>query len=608
MVSRMSDYETPNQEAVPKNCQVQVEQLLKGVEANILAENYNEASLVITHIYKLSEQYNYKLGKAKAILQEGLLSEAKYQLKKSIDVYAKGINWLDSFKKSKTENLIYYKVQLRLGVVYFFEQRYERSLEYLFPIIEAFHENVEISPEEQSVLCNAHFSTALVYSQNKYKDIAIYHLDKTIELAKVLNDDDILGRSYNALAMTKLQNNETALAKKYFEQSIQHKQKINDERGIAAVYLNVSKLYVSLKEYETAFEYINQSLHYTSSDTAYEKLLLGSVFQQKGKIQFLLENYKDGSESLDSSVYYFKQTKNYPFLAQTYQLFCDVYSEFGDFKMAYKYSQDLNEVNQKIIQQEKEKNITKHQVKYDTQEKNRKAELYKTKSEALERSNQSLEEFAHIVAHDLKSPLRSIMGYVSLLKRRTKDLLDESSIEFIDLTVDSVRQMERLINDLLDFAKVEYKPIENFEDVDLNSIVAMSIQNLQHYMNDTTEIICEILPNLRSDELQLSQLFQNLIENALKYNKNKNCSVRIEVEESEKEIEISIIDNGIGIPIEHRAQVFEAFQRLHHKNEFSGTGIGLAICKKIVENHGGKIWIETPKSGIGSAFKFTLSL
>ena len=515
------------------------------------------------------------------------------------------MNWLDSFKKTTEEDLIFYKVQLRLGVVYFFEQRYEDSLEHLFPIIEALSEKTKISQEEQSVLCNTHFSTALVYSQNKYQDIAIHHLDKTIELAKVLDDDDILGRSYNALAMTKLQNDETTLAKKYFKKSIQHKQKINDERGIAAVYLNVSRLYVSLKEYETAFEYINQALNYTASDTAYEKLLLGTIYQQKGKVQFLLQNYTEAVDALEFSIYYFKQTKNYPFLAQSYQLFCEIYSEIGDFKKAFEHSQKLNEVNQKVIQQEKKKNIAEHQIKYNTQEKNRKAELYKTKSEALERSNQSLEEFAHIVAHDLKSPLRSITGYVSLLKRRTKGLLDENALEFIDLTIDSVKQMERLINDLLDFAKVEYKPIEHFEEVDLNDVIGMSIQNLQHYMNETTEIICEVLPVLQADELQLSQLFQNLIENGLKYNKSENRFVKIEVEKRDHEIEISILDNGIGIPVEHRAQVFEVFQRLHHKNEFSGTGIGLSICKKIVENHGGKIWIETPKSGIESSPTFS---
>lgn len=604
----MSDFETPNQEAVPKKCQVQIEQLVNEVEANINAQKFKEAKLVIAHIYELSEQYNYKLGRAKGILKEGLLYEAEYQLNKAIDVYAKGINWLESFNKSRTENLVFYKIQLRLGVIYFFEQRYEHSLEYFFTIIESFSNNSELFHEEQSVLCNTHFSTALVYSQNNYKDIAIYHLDKTIELAKVLNDDDILGRSYNALAMTKLQNGDTALAKKYFEQSIEHKQRINDERGTAAVYLNISRLYVSLKEYETAFEYINLALNYVLEDTAYDKLLVGSIYQQKGKIQFLLKKYYDALADLETSVYYLKQTKNYPFLTQTYQLFCDIHIEIEDYKKAYFYSQKMNEVNQKIIKEEKGKNITELQIKYDTQEKNRKAELYKTKSEALERSNQSLEEFAHIVAHDLKSPLRSITGYVSLLKRRAKNVLDDNSLEFIDLTVDSVKQMERLINDLLNFAKVEYKPIENFEDVDLNHIVAVSVQNLQHYMNDTTEIICDNLPTLRADDLQLSQLFQNLIENGLKYNRTKNRSVRIEVAKSKTEIEISIIDNGIGIPIENRAQVFEAFQRLHHKNEFTGTGLGLSICKKIVENHSGKIWIETPKSGIGSAFKFTLSL
>jgi signal transduction histidine kinase len=607
MVSRMSNKETPNREALPKSYQVQVQNLINEAQSNILAKKFSEAKLVIAQVYKLSEHYNYRLGKAEAIFQEGNLHEAEYQFQKAMDVYARGLHWLDSFLQTNQEKLIFLKIQLRLGVVNFFEQRYETSLEFLFPIIEDLSNEPTISNEERSVLCNAHFSTALVYSQNKYKDIAIYHLDKTIELAKAVDDDDILGRSYNALAMTKLENQETTLAKQYFDKSIEHKQRIGDERGITAVYLNISRLYVSLKEYGTAYEYIEKALGFALSDTAYEKLLLGSVYQQKGKVEFLLNQSSKAIATLGESVNCFAQIKNYPFLANTYQLFCDIYEAQGNYSLAYQYAMKLNEVNQKIIEQEKKKNITELQIKYSTQEKNREAELYKIKSEALERSNQSLEEFAYIVAHDLKSPLRSITGYVSLLKRQSRNVLDDNALEFIRLTVDSVKQMERLINDLLDFAKVESKPLEHLEEVDLNNVIAIAIQNLQHYMTENTEIICEHLPTIPADELQLLQLFQNLIENGLKYNKSEKPFVKIEAVKRNSQIEISVEDNGIGIPTENRTQVFEIFQRLHHKNEFSGTGIGLSICKKIVEIHSGKIWIETPKSGQGSVFKLTLN-
>jgi PAS domain S-box-containing protein len=224
----------------------------------------------------------------------------------------------------------------------------------------------------------------------------------------------------------------------------------------------------------------------------------------------------------------------------------------------------------------------------------------------LERSNRELEQFAYVASHDLQEPLRMIASYVQLLQRRYAGKLDEDATEFIGYAVDGASRMKQLINDMLAFSRVGSRA-KPFRLTDLNRVLELVLANLQAAIKDTgASVVVEPLPELKVDELQIAQLFQNLISNALKFRKpGTPPEVRVSAEKQGEYWQFNVRDNGIGIDPKYCNKIFVIFQRLHAKTEYEGTGIGLAVCKKIVDRHGGRIWVES-EPGNGSAFKFTL--
>ncbi len=226
-------------------------------------------------------------------------------------------------------------------------------------------------------------------------------------------------------------------------------------------------------------------------------------------------------------------------------------------------------------------------------------------SKALERSNRELEEFAYVASHDLQEPLRMVSSYVSLLARRYKDKLDSSAEEFIDYAVDGAKRMQQLINDLLSYSRVATRG-KSFEPTDCEGVFNRVAMNLKIAIEENKAVVKnDSLPTVNADSVQLERLFQNLIGNAIKYHGEKHPKVFISAERNGKAWIFSVKDNGIGIKPEDQDRVFGIFQRLHTREEYSGTGIGLAVCKKIVERHGGEIWVES-ELGKGSVFKFTM--
>jgi PAS domain S-box-containing protein len=232
-------------------------------------------------------------------------------------------------------------------------------------------------------------------------------------------------------------------------------------------------------------------------------------------------------------------------------------------------------------------------------------ERLKETVEALKLSNKELEQFAYVASHDLQEPLRMIASYLQLIERRYKDQLDDDACEFIGYAVDGANRLKKLINDLLAFSRVGTRG-EPFEKNDLNSIVQTALINLKETIEETEAIIkCDSLPALPVDKAQMTTVFQNLIANAIKFKSDKPPEIYITCEEKEDEWLISIKDNGIGFSSEYYEKVFVIFQRLHTIKDYPGTGIGLAICKKIIERHGGKVWVESiPEKG--STFFFNL--
>jgi PAS domain S-box-containing protein len=224
----------------------------------------------------------------------------------------------------------------------------------------------------------------------------------------------------------------------------------------------------------------------------------------------------------------------------------------------------------------------------------------------LQRSNTELEQFAYVASHDLQEPLRAISGIIAILQRKYHGQLDGRADEYIDLVVEATGRMQSLINDLLEFSRVERRG-KPFESIDLAEPVKLAMKNLAGTIaeNDAA-VIFNGLPTLSADAGQMTRLFQNLIANAIKFRREANPKIEILAEKSGGSWSISVRDNGIGIDPKHFDRIFIIFQRLHTSTEYPGTGIGLALCKKIVERHGGWIWVES-ELGTGTTFTFTIT-
>lgn len=241
----------------------------------------------------------------------------------------------------------------------------------------------------------------------------------------------------------------------------------------------------------------------------------------------------------------------------------------------------------------------------DITERRKMEDALKIKTEELTNSNKELEQFAYVASHDLQEPLRMISSYTQLLSKKYKDKLDKDANEFIGFAVDGAKRMQQLINDLLEFSRVGTRG-KSFESVDLNQILTKAISNLKLLIQENNvEIKYGTLPIINGDSIQLIQVFQNLISNSIKYRSKEQPVIEIIVNQDDGSWVISIKDNGIGIDPKYSKRIFEIFQRLHTREEYEGTGIGLAVCKKIIERHGGKIWVESELNK-GCIFSFSI--
>jgi signal transduction histidine kinase len=223
----------------------------------------------------------------------------------------------------------------------------------------------------------------------------------------------------------------------------------------------------------------------------------------------------------------------------------------------------------------------------------------------LERSNDELRQFAYIASHDLQEPLRMVTQFGELLQRGMPEGADGEAREWLGYVVEGGQRMQALIRDLLEYSEIDYQA-RPFQEVSLERVVQLVLANLQASVRDTAaEITRDELPTVVGDKPQLIQLLQNLISNAIKFHDEPPPKIHLSAERKDGDWIVSVRDRGIGIAPKHHERVFEFFRRLHNRDRFPGTGIGLAICKRVVERHGGRVWVESTV-GEGSTFFFTL--
>jgi light-regulated signal transduction histidine kinase (bacteriophytochrome) len=226
-------------------------------------------------------------------------------------------------------------------------------------------------------------------------------------------------------------------------------------------------------------------------------------------------------------------------------------------------------------------------------------------NEELRARNEELDTFASIVAHDLQEPLRTIKGYLQLLTRQCGPALDERGEEYIHWVNDGADRMHAMIQGLLTFARVGTRG-RTRQPVDCEALLERVLGDLRATIRAQEAVITHTpLPTILADEAQLEQVFQNLISNALKFHGETTPRIRIGARDDDRAWAFFVQDNGIGMDLEHTARIFEIFQRLHTEEEYPGTGIGLAVCKRIIDRHGGRIWVDSAP-GAGATFHFTL--
>ena len=268
-----------------------------------------------------------------------------------------------------------------------------------------------------------------------------------------------------------------------------------------------------------------------------------------------------------------------------------------------------------LIKKEIDNKLLKRSIRYSIERKKIESELQNYKSnledkvkertKELEQSNKELQQFAYVASHDLREPLRMISSFLQLLERRYNEQLDDDANEFIEFAVDGAKRLDSMIKDLLEYSRVANKK-RKFNDVDLNEVLERTNLNLKLAIDDSNaEIIANKLPTLSGDEQLLVQLFQNLISNSIKYRSKENPIIQISFNNEMNQLIFSFKDNGIGISTKHLERIFTIFQRLHTREEYEGTGIGLAIAQKIVQQHGGQIWAES-EPGEGTIIHFTI--
>lgn len=254
---------------------------------------------------------------------------------------------------------------------------------------------------------------------------------------------------------------------------------------------------------------------------------------------------------------------------------------------------ELNQLNSSLAAEINEKKSAEHQLQILTDE--------------LQRSNQELEQFAYVASHDLQEPLRTIASYTELLARKYNGQLDEKADRYIHYVTDGAVRMQQLINDLLSYSRIGKQSLK-LENINCQELIQRVSKNLETAIADAQATFTYDAPEaIVADQRQLTQLLQNLIGNAIKYRGDRPPTVHLSISHQANHWLFAIRDNGIGIEPQYLERIFLIFQRLHTRREYSGTGVGLAICKKIVEQHGGEIWVES-KFGEGSTFYFTLPI
>lgn len=585
------------------------------------------------------------------------VAESREQLNEAIETAQRMLEMLRVNPELESED-IRIEILAVLSQVFIKKQDFEQSLRYSNPLLILARKtgNVEM---EIVALCNVGVANAVLSdyktamqntldAQEKSRELGyrFYEAQSLLNIgtihAQLYSNYEALDRYRTLLADYKdvmtnhtriaLNNNmgqlysligNLDLSLQHFEQALVLARDIRSREAMAYVLAQISRNLLAKKDFERAAkaaeeaDTIFQQIGKRASGRQINALNMAEIAFSKGDTEGGVRLGKLGTAIAQRVHDRASELRGYRILA-------NALAKYRQFQKAYRAQTIVNNLQDEIARTQRDKQMLDLEIKHSLLEKQRKieqltnenqfqAELLKQQSqieqqnEQLQRVNAELQQFAYITSHDLKEPLRMIGSFTQIVQRKTKPFLKPEDETFFTYVNEGVNRMSNLLDALLQYATVgKFADVER-EEISISAIVRIARTNLKMKIEEShAEIICSEMPILLSVQTLLVQLFQNLISNAIKFRKPEiNPHIEVCAKEREKDWIFCVRDNGIGIAQEHLERVFIIFQRLHTRQQYEGTGIGLAICQKIVQQLGGKIWVESTQ-GEGSTFYFTL--
>ena len=489
----------------------------------------------------------------------------------------------------------------------------------------------------------------ILFYQSNY-EMALEYYQRTLGICQRIKSEKRIFSCLSAIGSTFNRLGQLDKSLEYNRRALELALELDHQSGLAYAYLNVGSDHYALKQFEEALNYLYKSLEiHRNVKNKWGEIgslrFLGEVLMEQG-------DFKKSHEFLKAAHELATITNSRPRQLETNRALAEYYNKKKDFKQANFYLQNYADLkdslaNEMTIQKmasskfsyeiskkekallDKEEEIERSQrnfllsgvavlfiliwmlfSRYKTHAKNNKILEEKnqqilSQNQQLEQSNIELKRFAYIASHDLKEPLRSIGSYANLLQRRYKGKIDQNADEYLEFITDSTKRLYSLLNDVLNFSKLEFDQ-KNSDEVNVNYLLNTIKEDLSLTIQErNASVEFGNMPTVHIKDTHLQQLFKNLISNSIKYSNGNRPSVTIGCEQKKGHYLFSIRDNGIGIEPAYHQKIFDMFQRLHIRGDYEGNGIGLAICKKIVEQYNGKIWVNS-EVGKGSTFYFTL--
>ena len=499
-----------------------------------------------------------------------------------------------------------YKFYMTLGNAYQLKGEIFAAQESYMMGLKQLEARTNHTPTEKGFLASFYYNVSLLLNTSELNICTQEYLEKAIEIFEATGSQFKLSKSYVVYAGILEKKNEYDKAIMFLSKALLIDTQTNDVYSIALSTANIGILHLRVNKYTEALGYLNQSLtFYQDSSMAFET---GMVKAALGEALFATSSKQEGINRLMEAEEIFKKLDNKRELSHVHRLLAQFIEETGDTGTALHYQKLYTESLKDFFDIEKTNSLNRAKKEFESEQKEKEGMLLREKNEEIKRyvkrleiSNNELKQFAHVASHDLREPLRMVTSYVGLIERSLGANITTQQSEFIGFAVDGAKRMELLIIDLLRLAKVDTNT--KIEKVKLQNLAEEIQLNLDVLLKEKGgRIIFEDLPEIYADRTQMLQLLQNIVGNGIKYNENKSPFVKIKSVLWQKELELTITDNGIGIPAAYRERIFEIFQRLETTKKYSGTGIGLTICKKIVSSMNGKISVEDNPAG-GTIFK-----